>query len=84
MTLLEIIAALAAGLFSGAAVHISLVEHPARVDCGPEVAVREFRPSYRRAAVIGGTALRPWQGDRPRRSAWSATTSRSSAAERPD
>jgi Anthrone oxygenase len=52
MTLLEIIAALAAGLFSGAAVYISLVEHPARVDCGPEVAVREFRPSYRRAAVM--------------------------------
>jgi hypothetical protein len=46
MTLLEIIAALAAGLFSGAAVYISLVEHPARVDCGPAVAVREFRPSY--------------------------------------
>jgi Anthrone oxygenase len=50
--LLEIIATLATGLFTGAAVYISLVEHPARVACGPAVAVRQFRPSYRRAAVM--------------------------------
>jgi len=51
-TLLGIVATLAAGLFAGAAVYISLVEHPARVSCGFEVALREFRPSYRRAAVM--------------------------------
>jgi hypothetical protein len=36
-------------------VYISLVEHPARVECGTEVAVREFGPSYRRAAVMQAT-----------------------------
>jgi hypothetical protein len=50
--LLAIVATLATGLFAGAAVYITLVEHPARVGCGPAVAVREFRPSYRRAAVM--------------------------------
>jgi uncharacterized membrane protein len=50
--LLAILATLASGLFAGAAVYISLVEHPARVGCGPTVAVRQFRPSYQRAAVV--------------------------------
>lgn len=52
---LGIVATLAAGLFAGAAVYITLVEHPARVSCGLEVALREFRPSYRRAAVVQAT-----------------------------
>lgn len=47
-----IIAILAAGLFSGASLYINLVEHPARVECGTELAVREFAPSYRRATVM--------------------------------
>lgn len=51
-TLLAIIATLATGLFAGAAVYISLVEHPARVGCGLAVALQAFRPSYRRAAVM--------------------------------
>jgi hypothetical protein len=52
-----------AGLFSGAALYVNLVEHPARMSCGPELALREFAPSYQRAAVmqaclaIGGLAL---------------------------
>lgn len=50
--LVAIVATLATGLFAGAAVYISLVEHPARMECGPGVAVRQFRPSYRRAAVM--------------------------------
>src|SRR5262249_10903712 len=50
--LLAVVATLATGLFAGAAVYITLGEHPARVGCGPAVAVREFRPSYRRAAVM--------------------------------
>jgi Domain of unknown function (DUF1772) len=50
--LLELIATLCAGLFAGAAVYVALVEHPARLECGVEVALREFRPSYRRAAVM--------------------------------
>ena len=43
-----------AGVFFGAAVYINFVEHPARVSCGVELAVREFAPSYQRAAVMQG------------------------------
>ena len=49
---LEIIATVCAGFFAGAAVYVSLVEHPARLDCSPTVAVAEFAPSYRRAALL--------------------------------
>lgn len=48
----ELVAILAAGLFAGAAIYISLVEHPARVQCGTELAVTEFGPSYHRATVM--------------------------------
>jgi len=50
--LFELLAALSAGLFTGAALYINLVEHPARMSCGTNVAVTEFRPSYRRATVM--------------------------------
>jgi len=36
-------------------VYISLVEHPARMECGVEVAAAEFPPSYRRASVMQAT-----------------------------
>jgi uncharacterized membrane protein len=49
---LELIALLCTGLFAGAAVYVTLVEHPARLECGLAVALAEFRPSYRRAAVM--------------------------------
>jgi hypothetical protein len=52
--LFEIIATLSAGLFSGAAIYINLVEHPARLECGVELALRQFAPSYRRATVLQG------------------------------
>ncbi len=52
--LMELLATLATGLFTGAAVYVSFVEHPARVSCGPAVAITEFRPSYKRAAVLQG------------------------------
>jgi uncharacterized membrane protein len=48
----ELIAIWAAGLFSGAALYISLVEHPARIECGTLLAATEFGPSYKRAAVM--------------------------------
>ena len=51
-TVLLFIATLCAGLFAGAALYVSLVEHPARVSCGTAVAVAEFGPSYRRAARL--------------------------------
>jgi hypothetical protein len=50
----EIVGALAAfscSLFAGAAVYINLVEHPARLSCGTEVAARQWAPSYKRATV---------------------------------
>jgi hypothetical protein len=50
--LAKFLAVLCCGLFAGAAVYITLVEHPARMECGTELAVTEFRPSYRRAAVM--------------------------------
>jgi hypothetical protein len=50
--ILELIATLCAGLFAGAAIYVSLVEHPARLQCGLALAVAEFGPSYRRAAVM--------------------------------
>ncbi len=49
---LHFIAVLSAFLFSGAAVYINLVEHPARMSCGPEVAATEFAASYRRAVPV--------------------------------
>lgn len=48
----EVMAVLASGLFAGAAVYINLVEHPARVQCGTELAVTEFGPSYHRATYL--------------------------------
>jgi hypothetical protein len=47
-----ILSVLAAGLFAGAAIYVSAVEHPARVSCGVELAIREFGPSYHRAALM--------------------------------
>jgi uncharacterized membrane protein len=50
--LLLVVATLATALFAGAAVYVSVVEHPARMSCGPDVALREFGPSYTRGAVM--------------------------------
>jgi hypothetical protein len=51
----EFIAVLACALFTGAAVYITFIEHPARMQCGVEVAATEFAPSYRRATVMQAT-----------------------------
>jgi competence protein ComGC len=48
----EFLATLCTALFAGAAMYISLVEHPARMECGTRLAVTEFGPSYRRATVM--------------------------------
>ena len=50
--LVGIAATLAASLFAGAAIYINLVEHPARLACGTELAARQFAPSYKRATVM--------------------------------
>jgi Domain of unknown function (DUF1772) len=47
-----VLASLACSLFAGAAIYINLVEHPARLACGTEVAARQWAPSYKRATVM--------------------------------
>jgi Domain of unknown function (DUF1772) len=51
----EFIAVLTCSLFTGAAVYLSLVEHPARMECGVETAAAQFAPSYRRASILQAT-----------------------------
>jgi Domain of unknown function (DUF1772) len=50
-TLAKLLAATSSGLFTGSAVYINLVEHPARMQAGTRVALAEFAPSYKRATV---------------------------------
>jgi Domain of unknown function (DUF1772) len=51
----EFISVLTCALFTGAAIYVNLVEHPARMQCGVEVAATEFPPSYRRGSVMQAT-----------------------------
>jgi len=51
----EFVAVLSCSLFTGASVYISFVEHPARMQCGVEIAATQFAPSYRRATVMQAT-----------------------------
>ncbi|SRR6266536_5227090 len=53
--LAEFVAVFACGIFTGAAVYVSLVEHPARMECGVEIAAAEFSPSYRRGSIMQAT-----------------------------
>ena len=50
--ILELVATSATAIFAGAAVYINLVEHPARIEVGTAAAVRQWRPSYRRATLM--------------------------------
>ena len=49
---LELLAVLASTLFAGASIYINLVEHPARLSCGTEIAAKQWAPSYKRATVM--------------------------------
>ena len=51
----QLIATLSGVLFTGAALYVSLVEHPARMSCGTKIAATEFIPSYKRGAVMQGS-----------------------------
>jgi hypothetical protein len=57
------LALLATGIFAGAAVYVSVVEHPVRMGDDAAHALMQWRPSYRRATVMQaslaviGTAL---------------------------
>src|SRR5262244_1043172 len=48
----QFVAILSCALFAGAALYINLVEHPARMRCGTELAATVFGPSYHRATVM--------------------------------
>jgi len=55
---IEILATVCAGLFAGAAIYVSVVEHPARLECGTRIALAEFAPSYRKGVKMqAGLAL---------------------------
>ena len=63
LTALLVVAVFCCGVFAGAAIYINLVEHPARMEGGPALALAEWAPSYRRAtlmqaplALLGGVA----------------------------
>jgi len=49
---LEIIATLSCTFFAGAAIYITLVEHPARMGCDTKIAATVWAPSYQRATVM--------------------------------
>jgi hypothetical protein len=65
---MQFLATLACAMFAGAAIYINVVEHPARMSCGTEVAATEWAPSYKRAtwmqaplAVLGSVcAVLAW------------------------
>jgi uncharacterized membrane protein len=52
LALSESLAILCSGLFAGAALYITFVEHPARVLCGTSLAITQFAPSYKRATIM--------------------------------
>lgn len=51
-TLFKVIVLLSSGLFAGAALYITAVQHPARISQGALIAFQEFRPNYKRAAPL--------------------------------
>ncbi len=52
LTALQCIATLSCALFTGAAIYITLVEHPGRMGCGTRTAATVWAPSYRRGTVM--------------------------------
>ena len=52
MIILEFIAIFSCMIFAGAAIYINIAEHPARLECGTELAATVFPPSYNKASVM--------------------------------
>jgi hypothetical protein len=52
MVVFQFLAVLCCILFTGAAIYISLVEHPARIACDTKTAATVWAPSYKKATVI--------------------------------
>jgi hypothetical protein len=72
----EFLAVFSSGGFFGAALYITLAQHPAALEVGPAFAVRFFGPMYRRAApmqvafAVLGTLAGLWAGLRGFGSMW--------------
>src|SRR5262245_50898764 len=54
MTTAMFVAIVATGLFAGASLYVTLVEHPAWMACGPAVSIKHFGPSTHRAGPMQG------------------------------
>jgi uncharacterized membrane protein len=52
LTAIKFIAVMSCTFFTGAAIYINLVEHPARMGCDTKTAVTVWAPSYKRATVM--------------------------------
>ncbi len=48
----QFVAAITCDIFSGAAIYINFVEHPARMSCGTRIAATVWAPSYKRVTVM--------------------------------
>ena len=45
------------GVFAGVVIRMTLVEHPARLSCGTEIALRVWSASHHRATAMGVTLI---------------------------
>src|SRR5436309_15935649 len=59
LTATQFVATLCSALFTGAAIYINLVEHPARMSCDTTIAATVWAPSYQRRAVMQASLAIP-------------------------
>lgn len=52
VAILKFVATISCTFFTGAAIYINLVEHPARMGCDTKIAATVWAPSYKRATVM--------------------------------